>query len=470
MTSAMPFLLGVFLAFSSGQAQPQDLVVGSWLNEDQASGGITQVVVRRDNDRLFVHAWGSCTPSDCDWGETASEPWNGSAVANWDHGFATERMQLIPLRDGRLLVATRAEYRDGSGRTDKGRAEFFARENSRTEGPETARAREVLKQVAETYRRLPASRFESTETVQRTTERSETRSQVHWTILLSPPNKWRRERSGGKEVQIEIADGRTRWTVYPQANEYRRVDQGSSLQPFLYALLDEGRNPPRVVRQERFDGTDCTVVRLDLGRGTTEDLWVDNASHLIRKDLETSPGLTREIVFLTAHLGESIEPRAVTYAPETTHAVNRTEASRRAPGTMVGTPAPDISLRDVAGREVRLRDLRGKVVLLDFWATWCGYCREELPTIELYHRGLRSKGLAVFGVDDEPAEVAGGYLQKYGYTLPSLVDSRGEATRAFRVEAWPTTIVIDRDGKVIFYASGAEPQKLRDAIRAAGAW
>ena len=54
--------------------------------------------------------------------------------------------------------------------------------------------------------------------------------------------------------------------------------------------------------------------------------------------------------------------------------------------------------------------------------------------------------------------------------MPSLVDEHGEAVRKFLVESWPTTILIDRDGKVVYYETGAEPEKLRDALRAAGAW
>jgi thiol-disulfide isomerase/thioredoxin len=78
--------------------------------------------------------------------------------------------------------------------------------------------------------------------------------------------------------------------------------------------------------------------------------------------------------------------------------------------------APTFSLHDLDGHTVGLGALRGMPVLLDFWATWCGYCREALPSIELLHRGLKGK-LAVFGIDDEEPELARKYLQKYGYTL-----------------------------------------------------
>ena len=453
-----------------GQA-PSDKLTGSWVNADLDTSGMTEVVVRQDGGRIFVHVWGRCTPSDCDWGETSADTWNGYLIANYDHGWSMARLQLIPLPDGRLLVAHTTEYRDGSGRTDKGHAEFFSREDTKAEGPETARARELLHQVAETYRSLPAARFEFIETRQRTSEKTETRSETHATLLFNPPNQWRREISRvGGETRIEIADGHTNWTVYPNVNQYQSVPQGPAARPFNYHLLDRGRSTPEILRHERVGSADCTVVRISLGRGVTEDLWIDDATHLVAKEKTDDPSSKDEVTYTVERVGTDVSPDAIAYSPEKTHAVNRTAAAQQAPKTMAGTPAPNIALRDLDGREVRLSDLRGKVVLLDFWATWCGYCRQALPTIELLHRSLQTKGLVVYGVDDEAPEIARAYLQKYGYTMPSLVDSASAAARAFFVNSWPTTVLIDRDGKVTYYESGSEAEALRDAIRAAGAW
>ena len=127
-----------------GQTPASDPLDGSWLNDNADTGGTTQVVVRRDNGRILVHVWGRCTPSDCDWGETSADTYKGYLIANFDHGFSMVRMQLIPLPDGRLLMAHRSEYRDGSDRTDKGTAEFFSREGAKVEGPEAVKARELL--------------------------------------------------------------------------------------------------------------------------------------------------------------------------------------------------------------------------------------------------------------------------------------------------------------------------------------
>ena len=127
MKSSARLLLSFMTSLLFGQTPPSDLPAGSWINDNVETPGITQVVARRDGGRTLVRAWGSCTPSDCDWGEAAAETWNSSAVVNWDQGFSITRMQLVPLPDGRLLVASRSEDRDGSGRVDKGSAEFFSR-------------------------------------------------------------------------------------------------------------------------------------------------------------------------------------------------------------------------------------------------------------------------------------------------------------------------------------------------------
>ncbi|HUB77726.1 MAG TPA: TlpA disulfide reductase family protein [Bryobacteraceae bacterium] len=466
---------GALLLSGSGlifaQASPSAKLIGSWVNTDLDTSGTTQVVVRQNKGGIVVHVWGRCTPSDCDWGEAAADTWDGYLIANYDHGWSMARLQLIPLPDGRLLMAHTTEYRDGSGRTDKGYAEFFAREDAKVEGPETAKARELLHQVAETYRNLPAARFESTEIRQRSSEKTETRSETRATLLFSPPNRWRREtsRTGG-EARVEIADGHTSWTVYPQANQYQSVPQGPAARPFAYHLLDRGRSTPEILRHERLGAADCTVVRISLGRGVTEDLWIVDGTHLVAKEKTEDRTSKDELTFTVTELGVKVAPEAVAYAPDETHAVNRTTAAQEAPKTMVGTTAPDVVLRDLDGHAVKLSELRGKVVLLDFWATWCGYCRQALPTIELLHRSLEAKGLVVYGVDDEAPEIARAYLQKSGYTMPSLVDSASAAAHAFFVNSWPTTVLIDREGKVAYYEAGSEAEALRDAIRAAGAW
>jgi peroxiredoxin len=78
--------------------------------------------------------------------------------------------------------------------------------------------------------------------------------------------------------------------------------------------------------------------------------------------------------------------------------------------------------------------------------------------------------LAVFGIDDEEPELAREYLLKYGYTLPTLVDRKDQAVKLYHLNGWPTTVLIDREGKIAFYDEGFESEKLRDALRSVGVW
>ncbi|HEY3132748.1 MAG TPA: redoxin domain-containing protein [Acidobacteriota bacterium] len=131
--------------------------------------------------------------------------------------------------------------------------------------------------------------------------------------------------------------------------------------------------------------------------------------------------------------------------------------------------AVDFTLADLDGSEFQLRRLRGKVVLLDFWASWCGPCRRELPVIEKLHREYRRNGLVVLGINDEQPEVARGFVNGNGYTFATLMDSRHETFRSYRVTAIPTVYFIDKRGRIAArYVGGRSEQDLRAALKQAG--
>ena len=472
MRVLLVFLLIFLPACVFAQTGSLDLLTGTWVNEHE-TGGITRVNVRKDGARTIVHAWGSCVPIDCDWGETDADLWKGVPVAIWKHGFATAQMQIIPLPDGRIIVADEAEFNDGSGRKDPGQAEFFRRLEAKPDSDDAARARAVLRQTAETYRNLSAAYFEAVSTRTRTTAKTEVRTVTREKIFSAPPNKLRVEFDRPGESSLLIDDGVSQWTVYPIANEYKTRPQAQGPIPSGplsgYGLLDNIRGDPKIVGSEDVQNAGCSMVRITMDHGVTEQLWIDNKTHLVRKDILDEGKSRNEIVFTVARLDVAAMPENFTYDPVRTNAKNRTELAQAAPATLVGKPAPDFSLRDLDGRRVDLRTLRGKPVLLDFWATWCGYCREALPSVELLHRGLKDK-LAVFGINNEEPELAREYLQTYGYTLPTLVDSEDQAVNLYHLNGWPATVLIDRDGNVAFYAEGFESEQLRDALRAVGVW
>lgn len=112
-------------------------------------------------------------------------------------------------------------------------------------------------------------------------------------------------------------------------------------------------------------------------------------------------------------------------------------------------PAPDFTLRQIDGPNLRLGEQRGRVVMVNFWATWCGPCRVELPQLARLHDKYRSSGFLLLGVniDDDP-NAARALAAKLGLKFPVLFDSEKKVVAAYDLNAMPATVLIDRDGKV----------------------
>ncbi len=119
-----------------------------------------------------------------------------------------------------------------------------------------------------------------------------------------------------------------------------------------------------------------------------------------------------------------------------------------------GEPAPGFTLPRIDGKPLALSSLRGKPVYLNFFATWCGPCNEEAPTIARLQRKYAAKGLVVVGIDEqENAAKAADFVKKYGLPYPVVVDS-GTVYDAYGVLALPVHVFIDRSGHVKLYRLG----------------
>jgi peroxiredoxin len=109
----------------------------------------------------------------------------------------------------------------------------------------------------------------------------------------------------------------------------------------------------------------------------------------------------------------------------------------------------DFTLADLQGKTWTLKDLRGKVVLLNFWATWCPPCRKEMPDLEgLYHR-FESQGFVVLAISDEEAAKVSPFLAERNITYPVLLDAGRKVNEQFRIEGIPKSFVYDRNGKLV---------------------
>ena len=171
----------------------------------------------------------------------------------------------------------------------------------------------------------------------------------------------------------------------------------------------------------------------------------------------------------------------LTPAPESATSAQDTETSEQedmgnkgselTPAPVIGHPAPDFTLVDLEGNQVTLSDFRGKVVFVNFWATWCPPCRAEMPEIEAVHQEYKDKGVVVIGVDiAEPESTVRQYVQQGGFSWTFVLDSTGEVARDYQIVAIPTSFFIDREGVIRAVNIGAMTKrametKLAEAIR-----
>lgn len=122
-----------------------------------------------------------------------------------------------------------------------------------------------------------------------------------------------------------------------------------------------------------------------------------------------------------------------------------------------GQPAPDFALRSMEGPNLRLSELRGHVVMVNFWATWCGPCREEMPRLNDIYRLYHGVGFDLLGVNmDDVNDRATGMARTLGVTFPVLFDESKSVARAYSVSTMPMTVLIGRDGTVRYIHQGYE--------------
>lgn len=137
-----------------------------------------------------------------------------------------------------------------------------------------------------------------------------------------------------------------------------------------------------------------------------------------------------------------------------------------------GSIAPDFVLKSGSGRNIRLSELRGQVVLINFWASWCGPCRQELPLLEKLQQRYRSAGFTLLAISiDDNRKNADAMLGKLGVKLAPLYDTEKRAAKRYDVDTMPATLIVDRDGRVRYvhrgYRSGYETkydQQVRELL------
>jgi peroxiredoxin len=147
--------------------------------------------------------------------------------------------------------------------------------------------------------------------------------------------------------------------------------------------------------------------------------------------------------------------------------------SAAAPAVAPPAPAPDFTLRALSGPNLRLAEQRGQVVMVNFWATWCGPCRQEMPHLNRLYEKYRASGFTLLGINvDDDTYKAADLASKLAVKFPVLFDTDKRVSRAYDLSAMPATVLIDRDGRVRYqhrgYRSGFEDtyeQQIRELLK-----
>jgi thiol-disulfide isomerase/thioredoxin len=218
-------------------------------------------------------------------------------------------------------------------------------------------------------------------------------------------------------------------------------------------------------------------------RGVTmlpRKLWVDPVRVVVWRDVisvrVTQPGQpafnsTQSMRFVSVDVtGGGPDSLYRITPPEGTQRVVRLGPPPPPPPAIVGKLAPDFTLSTLAGTRVKLSALRGKVVVLDFWATWCGPCRRWMPIVAKLEKELRGRNVRFYAVNerDERAKVQD-FLKSTGVLVPVLLDPDGRVGAAYDASSIPLTVIIGRNGKVVDALIGLHPEEdLRAALKSAG--
>jgi len=133
-------------------------------------------------------------------------------------------------------------------------------------------------------------------------------------------------------------------------------------------------------------------------------------------------------------------------------------------------PAPKFQLGSMAGKTVNLDQFKGQVVMINFWASWCGPCRQEMPILEKLYGKYKPMGFTMVGINVEPdSQLAVNWLKETPVTFPILFDTKSEVSKLYKVAGMPSTVIIDRQGNLRWLHRGYKPgdeNEYLDQIRA----
>jgi len=312
-----------------------------------------------------------------------------------------------------------------------------------------------------------------------------------------------REEMTGISNYVTIGTETERWLYLPDRNQYHHLELGPTSEPTSYTV-DVRKFAGFADRAA--EATDLDVETIVVARGDAKEeracrkvglppavlgaraeqakigdytIWIDPASaRIVREVIEMAPQgpagqplprMTMTVTYSVMEIDVPVDDASFHFSVPDGATQITPQAPQEPPSPFVGQPAKDFTLTTLSGEKVTLASLRGRVVLLDFWATWCGPCKIELPHIQRLHEELEKKGLTILAISSEQETQVRRFMERAGYTIPTSVDGGAAVTRSYGVTAYPTVFVIDKEGVIRSHFIGLRTEDvLRAAIKSAG--